>query len=158
MENSRPGGVVLREIEVDVPEDDMEQSWRDGYYLYYELTGNGGKCQQIFVRGTSNRADFWVDLRTTKAWDDECGCYLHSGFAERAELLLKDLEPLLDKDARLTLSGHSLGGAVATIVAMKLTHRGYHVDRVVTFGGTTETNPLLHLDVLYAPAPINISS
>jgi len=47
---------------------------------------------------------------------------------------------LLDKQARLTLSGHSMGGAVAVIVAMKLMHRGFHIDRVVTFGAPMVTN------------------
>ena len=53
-----------------------------------------GSVQQVFVRGTSNRADILVDLATTKEWDEECGCYLHAGFNHRAELLLADLEPV----------------------------------------------------------------
>merc|ERR1712048_437139 len=42
--------------------------------------------------------------------------------------------PLLDLGAEITLSGHSLGGAVATIVGMRLQARGYCVIQVMTFG------------------------
>jgi len=91
LENSRPGGVVLREI---VEAEVEDEQWREGYFLYYETTGKGERLQQVFVRGTSNSKDIWVDLATAKEWDEECGCYLHAGFNNRADLLLQDLEPV----------------------------------------------------------------
>jgi len=110
------------------------------YYMYYELAGHSDFEQQVFVRGTSNRADLAVDLETHKQWDEEIGCYFHAGFLGRADRVLKDLGPLLKLNSVLTLSGHSLGGAVATIMAIKLQARGYTVRRVVTFGAPKFTN------------------
>ena len=61
---------------------------------------------------------------------------VHLGFREHAERLLRDLEPLLlrssDNRGTIEVSGHSLGGAVALIVALKLIKRGYNVTRVTT--------------------------
>jgi len=133
LENHNPGKVVLRECELQAEPD---ESWREGYFLYSE-----GVKQQVFVRGTSNQQDLMLDFWLQKTWDEECGCYLHAGFAHHAARLLTDLEPLLDKHAAITLSGHSMGGAVATIMAMKLVQRGFVIERVVTFGTPKVTNP-----------------
>lgn len=63
---------------------------------------------------------------------------VHLGFREHAERLLRDVEPLLmrssDNRGTIELSGHSLGGAVALIVALKLRKRGYNVAKVTTVG------------------------
>ena len=73
-----------------------------------------------------------VSLNSSFYYDSELGIRLHRGFRNHAHRLVEDLEPLLSNHQRSTveLCGHSLGGAVAMIVAAKLKKRGYNVVRV----------------------------
>lgn len=135
IERGYRGGVVVRSLHE--PSDEHVDLC---YYMYYELSGSGELEQQIFIRGTSNKEDLAVDFETRKAWDPETGCYFHAGFLKRAERVLEDVGPLLQPRAVLTLSGHSLGGAVATCVALKLQLRSFQIRRVVTFGAPKITN------------------
>jgi len=105
---------------------------RECYYLYYEMKANGHSLQQIFCRGTTVRADILSCFQFRFVHDAELNLKLHCGFLRHAERLLNDVEPLLshakyNPQATVEVSGHSLGGAVAYIVAMKLKKRGYDV-------------------------------
>lgn len=136
------GGVVLREF--DSVDDSWDQPSRltgtsarmrhECYYLYYAIAGNGERVQQVFIRGTAVPEDMLDNIFVTKVWDEELRCNLHAGFRRRAAKMLENMEPLLDKEATISLYGHSLGGAVATIVGMRLEARGFRVKEVVTFG------------------------
>ena len=145
------GGLVLRELtqplfdvsdfdeyEVEggddvepIPHHELLQ--RECYYLYYELTSRGETKQQIFCRGTTLRADVQTCINAKMKYDPELGCRLHAGFLEHADRLLNDVLPLLappsNRRATVEVCGHSLGGAVAFILAMKLKKRGYTVKR-----------------------------
>ena len=145
------GGLVLRELTEPlfdvsgIDEDDMEGGddvepiphqellQRECYYLYYELTSRGETKQQIFCRGTTLRADVQTCINAKMKHDEELGCRLHAGFLEHADRLLNDVLPLLappsNRRATVEVCGHSLGGAVAFILAMKLKKRGYTVKR-----------------------------
>eukprot|EP00559_Dactyliosolen_fragilissimus_P006474 CAMPEP_0184860728 /NCGR_PEP_ID=MMETSP0580-20130426/5562_1 /TAXON_ID=1118495 /ORGANISM="Dactyliosolen fragilissimus" /LENGTH=328 /DNA_ID=CAMNT_0027357941 /DNA_START=552 /DNA_END=1535 /DNA_ORIENTATION=- len=119
---------------------------RECYYLYYEVLPNGRTIQQIFCRGTTLPSDIITGLLLDFVWDEELECYLHRGFRDHANRLLEDVEPLLvpqlshdsnkintrDNKATVELAGHSLGGAVSAIIAMKLNKRGHNVTRVTT--------------------------
>lgn len=141
-----PGAITLREWPAERDEkyspitgvSDRER--RECYYIYHELTGHGEKVQQIFIRGTCVPEDGVSNVLIAKDWDEELGCHLHHGFRQRAAEVLESLEPLLDVEANITLSGHSLGGAVATIVGMRLQARGFKVQEVVTFGAPKVTD------------------
>ena len=149
--NGYNGGVVLRELHSplfassdDDKSDDAgmvhhdEHDSRSCYFLYYEVLGTGEIRQQIFCRGTTLFGDVITDLKSVFTWDNELGCRLHLGFRDHADLLLKDVGPLLadagDRRSTIELCGHSLGGAVAFIAAAKLRKRGYNVVRVTSFG------------------------
>jgi len=154
-DNGFTGGLVLRELTeplfdatVDMDEDEIEggddvepiphhELWqRECYYLYYELRPNGEIRQQIFCRGTTLYADMRTCVNAKMVYDDELGCWLHAGFLSHADRLLRDVLPLLapssNRRATVEACGHSLGGAVALIVAMKLKKRGYNVRRVTS--------------------------
>lgn len=152
IEHGFQGGLILRELTqplfeaTDVDEDEVEGGddvepiphhellQRECYYLYYELTSRGETRQQIFCRGTTLRADMQTCVNAKMKYDDELGCRLHAGFLEHADRLLSDVLPLLappsNRRATVEVCGHSLGGAVAFILAMKLKKRGYAVKRV----------------------------
>jgi len=152
------GGVVLRELdsplfqatsnddglfidsgdEVEsIPAEFLPQ--RECYYLYYEIKSNGHNLYQIFCRGTTLLADVRTCLNSYLVYDEELGMHVHKGFRDHAQRLVDDLEPLLghphNPRATVEVSGHSLGGAVAMIVAMKLKKRGYNVQRVISVAG-----------------------
>lgn len=146
------GGLVLRELSqplyVDSPSsgtvedleemalDPMRLARRECYYLYYEITGNGQIRQQIFCRGTTLTIDILTCLSFWMVRDAELGCRVHLGFRNQADRILEDILPLLapvhDERTTIEVSGHSLGGAVAYIVAAKLRKRGYRVVRVTS--------------------------
>lgn len=67
----------------------------------------------------------------------ESGGKIHSGFDEAFSQIDVDVQQLLDKveykDKPLFITGHSLGGALATIAAKKLTHKG-GIAACYTFG------------------------
>jgi hypothetical protein len=107
---------------------------RECYYLYYELTDTGQLRQEIFCRGTTLFVDVLTCLQTWWVYDEDLECRVHAGFRNHAERMLHDILPLLAKTQRSTveISGHSLGGAVAQILAIKLRKRGYTVVRVTS--------------------------
>ena len=118
--------------------DPMKLARRECYYLYYEITGAGEIRQQIFCRGTTLAIDVLTCLQFWMVHDNELDCRIHLGFRNQADRILEDVLPLLspeaDKRATVEVSGHSLGGAVACIVAAKLRKRGYNVVRLTTVG------------------------
>lgn len=154
------GGIVLRELtkplfrlysmtDEDVAaEEDAEQvpmfditdpmrlARRECYYLYYELTDTGQLRQEIFCRGTTLYVDILTCLQTWWVYDEDLQCRVHCGFRDHADRMLNDILPLLApptwKRATVEITGHSLGGAVAQILAIKLQKRGYNVVRVTS--------------------------
>jgi len=84
------------------------------------------------------------DLLIAKDWDSELSCYVHHGFRTRAEETLDSLTPLLDKEAEISLCGHSLGGAVArSRQAMICKHRiESYVARLKRFAAASDIQQL----------------
>jgi len=88
---------------------------------------------------------------------DECrGCTVHLGVLLAWLSILAPLRKTLDAlraecpDYRLTITGHSLGGAIATLAYASLRHFGYDIAAVYTFGQPRTGNPLFasHIDAL----------
>jgi Lipase (class 3) len=136
--SNQPSPSYLSMTMQDFLTDPARLARRECYYLYYEVTGDGQQKQQIFCRGTTIFMDVLTCLEAWMSYDSELQCRLHRGFCKQADRILEDVVPLLasPKDRRGTVEvcGHSLGGAVATIVAAKLRKRGYRVVRVTTAG------------------------
>ena len=142
-EHNFGGGLVLRDLEQPlfmdedlegIVEDPMRRARRECYYLYYERTPAAEMRQEVFCRGTTLWIDILTCMQTWYVYDEELDVKLHAGFRHHADRLIEDLIPLLVKDRRATIavSGHSLGGAVASIIALKLQKRGYNVTRLTT--------------------------
>lgn len=97
------------------------------------------KLVEIAVRGTENLDDALQDLKAKADYDNDLGFRIHSGFRTLARGILEHLKKhsLTDEILRtytFHLYGHSLGGAVASILSMYLHEGGSQVAAVVTFG------------------------
>mmetsp|Transcript_12714 Transcript_12714/g.26919 ORF Transcript_12714/g.26919 Transcript_12714/m.26919 type:complete len:467 (-) Transcript_12714:896-2296(-) len=162
-DDAKKGGRAENDVIVEQKNDDIDINLfnqRECYYLYYEIFSNGETRQQIFCRGTTLLADVWTCLKTWFVYDEELGCHVHYGFNQHANRIVEDVMPLLvpppmlvDKrgitsdgkepkvgstmshHATVEVCGHSLGGAVAMLVAIKLRKRGYIVTRAISLAG-----------------------
>ena len=89
----------------------------------------------IAVRGSVCATNF---VQACKVWPRKepliQDVSFHTGFAEVADELMVEILPKLNKDMRISLTGHSLGGAVSTILGMRLKTMGYNVNEIVIFG------------------------
>ena len=90
--------------------------------------------QTIAIRGTAGRANLLEDLEIALVPDEILGLRIHRGFRDDATAIFKDAVRFLDKDTPVRVTGHSLGGAIAAILAAYLDEAGYRVERVMTFG------------------------
>lgn len=107
---------------------------------YFLATDRQTGSQVISVRGTSNIENAMVDILLKLRPDKKTGVQLHEGFSHAARQVYADLKPLLEKDYTIRTTGHSLGGAVALILAMYLDVDHFNVERVTTFGQPKVTN------------------
>lgn len=101
------------------------------YFIETDLINNR---QTLTVRGTAVKQNVWEDIETTLVPDSILGIPLHRGFQRDATAIFDDSTPHIRKDMPLHITGHSLGGAVAMILAAYYDKRGYKVARLVTFG------------------------
>ena len=126
------------ESDTNSSEKNIDMAQRECYYLYYEIKPNGHSKQEIFCRGTTLLVDVLTCLQSWFVYDEELGCHVHHGFKKHADRVVEDVLPLLAKPSDLStveVSGHSLGGAVALLVAVKLKKRGYRVTNVLSVAG-----------------------
>ena len=105
-------------------------------YLLSEKDG----VQTIAIRGTANLENVMLNLNVSLLTDAKLDIMLHQGFAYAAKAVYKDVKPYLVTGKPIQTTGHSLGGAIAVIVAMYLKMDDYPVTNVVTFGQPKVTN------------------
>lgn len=125
---------------------------------YSLLTNDTRKSHIITVRGTSNIENALVGIALNLVADKRIGISLHHGFAQSAESIYQALQPNLNKDYKISTTGHSLGGATALILAMYLDTDQYQLDKIITFGQPKVTNiagtqRYQHLDVIRVVTP-----
>ena len=101
---------------------------------YFIERDDKARTQIVTVRGTKGdenlREDFDVKVRE----DRRIKIPVHSGFDADARAIYADAAPLLKKGYTTTMVGHSLGGAVATILAIYAIEDGHKVKKITTFG------------------------
>jgi hypothetical protein len=130
-----------------------------GYAVsYYLATNDAAKQQLLAIRGTSNMENAMVDVAFNLLPNKHTGIKIHQGFANSADYTWSKVEPKLNSGYVINTTGHSLGGAVALILAMYLDADGYDVGKVVTFGQPKVTNmtgsrQYGHLDVTRVVTP-----
>ncbi len=112
-----------------------------GYAVsYYLATNDAAKQQLLAVRGTSNEENALVDVAFNLLPNKHTGIKIHQGFANSADYTWSKVEPKLNSGYVINTTGHSLGGAVALVLAMYLDADGYDVGKVITFGQPKVTN------------------
>lgn len=134
--------------------------------LHYAVSGFVGindatKTQVIVVCGTSNLENALVDITVQLLPDKKTAVKLHQGFSQSASNFYQQALPLLHKDYRIISVGHSLGGAIANILAMYLDEDKFNVEKVVTFGQPKVTNvagarKYAHLDITRVVTPKDV--
>jgi len=90
--------------------------------------------QYIAVRGTASDKNLSEDLEIAVREDRKVDVPVHSGFDLAARSIYNDVKPHLKPGYKTHVTGHSLGGAVAAILAIYMVEDGVAVERVVTFG------------------------
>ena len=94
---------------------------------------------EIAIRGTVNLEDWILDLDVRKEPLDYAlpnGVLVHAGFLKSAKALLPQIFVELGSRGLakpIYVTGHSLGGAVASVIAYFLRREGYQVAAVYTF-------------------------
>lgn len=116
------------------------QTLTDIQISHFLLTDDVSKTQIIAIRGTSNVENAMVNINLKLVLDQVTQVYFHHGFSYSARQVYRELKPLLKKDYQIQITGHSLGGAVAVILAAFLDSEGFDVNQVVTFGQPKVTN------------------
>jgi len=125
---------------------------------YLVATNDAEKHQIIAVRGTANVENAVVDVSLKLLMDKHANIPIHQGFAEAAESIYQEVLPTLNKDYITSTTGHSLGGAVALILAMYLDINKTELGPIITFGQPKVTNisgtrAFPHLDVTRVVTP-----
>ena len=92
----------------------------------------------VAFRGTTSIKDWLTDLKIELVpLPSKVGC-IHKGFNEAIGYVWQDLrQAILDsrnKDQSLWITGHSLGGALATLATDRLTEEAIKVNGLYTFG------------------------
>jgi len=107
---------------------------------FFLATSVATKTQIISIRGTSNIENAMVNVSLKLSVDADLGVSLHQGFGVSAKRIYAELKPLLKPEYKINVTGHSLGGAIALVLAMLLDKDQVKVVQVVTFGQPKVTN------------------
>ncbi len=110
------------------------------YFLATKQLASNEAMQLISFRGTSNIENVLVNLNVSLMPDEKLGILMHEGFSAAAMEVFLELRPHLDKAVPVVATGHSLGGAIAQVVALHLQRDGFYIQQVVTFGQPKVTN------------------
>ncbi|MCS6291447.1 MAG: lipase family protein [Nitrospira sp.] len=110
-----------------------------GVKAYIE-TDDARKIQWVAVRGTWSLENVKLDVDYNKVVDGRLKIPLHKGFADTALQVYAFAKPLLRPGYEVRVTGHSLGGAAASIVLMLFKEDGVKLGQAMTFGQPKVTN------------------
>jgi hypothetical protein len=102
--------------------------------LYFLERDDKRHEQFITVRGTDNNTNWAEDMDIAVRYDRPLKIPVHQGFERAARAVYDDVKPYVKLDYKTFVVGHSLGGAVAAILAIYLIEDGVPVEHVYTFG------------------------
>jgi hypothetical protein len=128
---------------------------------FFLATNDLSKTQVISVRGTTNIENAMVDIYLKLVLDKKTGLRFHHGFSLAAKKVYAKLKSLLKPNYKINVTGHSLGGAVALILAIYLDADQFNVEQVTTFGQPKVTNmaganKIQHINVIRVVTPSDL--
>ncbi|NJD69722.1 MAG: hypothetical protein FIA90_13945 [candidate division NC10 bacterium] len=99
-------------------------------------TDNAAHRHYIGIEGTQDFRQLLTDADAVPKQESALAIPVHPGFAAVARAVDEDLKAkqLLKPGYTVGLTGHSLGGAAALLLAMRIEKAGGAVERLVTFG------------------------
>lgn len=101
---------------------------------YMFVKDNGTQTQTIYLSGTNSETLWSFDLDLSVITNPDFRHHVHRGFDNAALTVLDDVLPRLEITYPVTVTGYSLGGAMAALAGEYLLIDGYDVVDVVTFG------------------------
>lgn len=101
---------------------------------YFLEQDDKAKVQYIAIRGTANKRNLIEDVEMRIREDLALAIPVHRGFDVTTRAIYDDMKPYLKPGYKTYVTGHSLGGAIAALLAIYLTEDKYDVVKVVTFG------------------------
>ena len=93
------------------------------------------KCKDecvVAFRGTNDVRDWLANADAVRV--KRFGCRVHRGFDAGERLLHLRITNKLPECSRYWIAGHSLGGALATLYAVRLADAGFNIAGLYTFG------------------------
>ena len=115
----------------------------DGDCHTFLYTSQENRTQVLCIRGTYSLSDALTDVRYYKTKDQITGMSVHKGFQIMAQDIWEDIKEDIvnDPEWKLYMTGHSLGGAIATLCGLYASVEGNaSLQEVVTFGQPKITN------------------
>jgi hypothetical protein len=91
----------------------------------------------VAFRGTESIGNALTDVEAALIRQTIFPGLVHYGFARAAEVvypIVRTLLTAMDRKLPIWVTGHSLGGAMATLVAHRLAHEGFPVRAIYTYG------------------------
>ena len=128
---------------------------------YLLATNELTRTQIIAVRGTSNIENAMIDISLKLVLDQKTGMRLHDGFSFVAKQVYAEVKSMLKADYKINVTGHSLGGAVALILAIYLDADQFNVEQATTFGQPKVTNiaganKIRHINIIRVVTPLDL--
>jgi len=108
---------------------DWDKVWTHDSVIIGKRTLNGNTV--LTLRGSKLAIDWYRDFKVWPVKDRYLG-YCHAGFVEDMWQVFQEIIPYLAGKCYIT--GHSLGGARACILAGYLITHGYKIERLSVFG------------------------
>lgn len=104
------------------------------------ISNHNKKVHYISIAGTANIKNVESDVEFFYRNDDRLKIKCHEGFSKGAKLVYNKILSKLNRKYDLYITGHSLGGAEAVVLAMYLDVEKIKVKKIVTFGQPKTTN------------------
>lgn len=126
--------LVLAQLCADIYDDSKRPSWSnywetDNVHVSHTVSGD---TDILVLRGSVTAEDWMRDAEAFPQWHTGLG-FLHSGFAACMDNVLAETQSAL-KGKELVVTGHSLGGARAKILAGLRVIAGLPISQVTAFG------------------------
>lgn len=107
---------------------------------YFFVPDHENKRQFLAFRWTANLMNAWVDINFRRVYDPDLDTWVHTGANLAAREVMGRLVGRLIPGYDIIITGHSMGGSIALMLAMHLQKAGYPLSQVVTFGQFRITN------------------